>query len=49
MAVGIRIKFAGVTQDQFDAVNEHVDLHAFPGLAAKRHGTRWERDDHARR
>jgi hypothetical protein len=25
MAVGIRIKFAGVTQDQFDAVNEHVD------------------------
>jgi hypothetical protein len=25
MAVGIRIKFAGVTQEQFDAVNEHVD------------------------
>jgi hypothetical protein len=25
MAVGIRIKFAGVTQDQFDAVNKHVD------------------------
>jgi hypothetical protein len=24
MAVGIRIKFAGMTQDQFDAVNERV-------------------------
>jgi hypothetical protein len=25
MAVGIRIKFAGVTQAQFDAINKHVD------------------------
>jgi len=25
MAVGIRIKFAGMTQEQFDAVNGHVD------------------------
>jgi hypothetical protein len=25
MAVGIRIKFAGLTQEQFDAVNGHVD------------------------
>jgi hypothetical protein len=25
MAVGIRIKFAGLTQEQFDAVNVHVD------------------------
>ena len=25
MAVGIRIKFAGVSQQEFDAVNEHVD------------------------
>jgi hypothetical protein len=25
MAVGIRIKLAKVTQDQFDAVNKHVD------------------------
>jgi len=25
MAVGIRIKFAGLTQEQFDAVNTHVD------------------------
>jgi quinol monooxygenase YgiN len=25
MAVGIRIKLAGVTQEQFDKVNEHVN------------------------
>ena len=25
MAVGIRIKFAGLSQDQFDEVNKHVD------------------------
>jgi hypothetical protein len=25
MAVGIRLKLAGVTQEQFDAVNKHVD------------------------
>jgi len=25
MAVGIRIKFAGLTQEQFDAINGHVD------------------------
>jgi hypothetical protein len=25
MAVGIRIKFAGLSQEQFDAVNRHVD------------------------
>jgi hypothetical protein len=25
MAVGIRIKLAGITEDQFDAVNKHVD------------------------
>jgi hypothetical protein len=25
MAVGIRIRFAGVTQEQFDAINAHVD------------------------
>lgn len=25
MAVGIRIKFAGMTQEQFDAINGHVD------------------------
>ena len=25
MAVGIRIKFAGLSQEQFDQVNEHVD------------------------
>ncbi len=25
MAVGIRIKLAGVTQEQFDAVNKHID------------------------
>lgn len=25
MAVGIRIKLAGVNQDQFDEVNKHVD------------------------
>jgi hypothetical protein len=25
MAVGIRIKLAGVTEEQFDAVNKHVD------------------------
>ena len=25
MAVGIRIKLAGVTQEQFDEVNKHVD------------------------
>jgi hypothetical protein len=25
MAVGIRIKLPGVTQEQFDAVNKHVD------------------------
>jgi hypothetical protein len=25
MAVGIRIKFAGLTQEQFDEINKHVD------------------------
>ena len=25
MAVGIRIKFAGMTEEQFDAINAHVD------------------------
>ena len=25
MAVGIRIKFAGITQEQFDAVNAQID------------------------
>ena len=30
MAVGIRIKFAGMTQEQFDAVNAHVDPAADP-------------------
>jgi quinol monooxygenase YgiN len=25
MAVGIRIKFAGLSQEQFDQVNKHVD------------------------
>lgn len=25
MAVGIRIKFAGMTQEQFDQVNGHID------------------------
>jgi hypothetical protein len=25
MAVGIRIKFAGMGQEQFDAINKHVD------------------------
>jgi hypothetical protein len=25
MAVGIRIKLAGVTEEQFDAVNKHID------------------------
>jgi hypothetical protein len=25
MAVGIRIKFAGLSQEQFDEVNKHVD------------------------
>jgi hypothetical protein len=25
MAVGIRIKLAGITEEQFDAVNKHVD------------------------
>ncbi len=30
MAVGIRIKLAGVTQEQFDAVNKHVDPVANP-------------------
>jgi len=25
MAVGIRIKLAGVTQDEFDAMNNHID------------------------
>jgi quinol monooxygenase YgiN len=30
MAVGIRIKFAGLTQEQFDAVNAHVDPDSNP-------------------
>lgn len=30
MAVGIRVKFPGGTQDQFDAANAHVDLAANP-------------------
>jgi hypothetical protein len=30
MAVGIRIKFAGFTQEQFDAVNAHVDPDSNP-------------------
>jgi len=30
MAVGIRIKFAGLTQEQFDAVNSHVDPDSNP-------------------
>ena len=30
MAVGIRIKFAGVTQEQFDAVNARVDPDSNP-------------------
>ena len=25
MAIGIRIKLAGITEEQFDAVNKHVD------------------------
>ena len=30
MAVGIRIKFAGLTKEQFDAVNTHVDPDSNP-------------------
>ena len=30
MAIGIRIKFAGLTQEQFDAVNAHVDPDSNP-------------------
>ena len=30
MAVGIRIKFAGLTQEQFDSVNAHVDPDSNP-------------------
>lgn len=30
MAVGIRIKLAGVTQEQFDEVNEHIDPKSDP-------------------
>jgi hypothetical protein len=30
LTVGIRIKLAGVTQEQFDAVNKHVDPAANP-------------------
>ena len=30
MAVGIRIKFAGLTQGEFDEVNKHVDPHSNP-------------------
>jgi hypothetical protein len=30
MAVGIRIKFVGITQEQFDAVNAHVDPDSNP-------------------
>jgi hypothetical protein len=30
MAVGIRIKLAGVTQAQFDEVNEHIDPKSDP-------------------
>jgi hypothetical protein len=30
MAVGIRIKFAGLTEEKFDAVNAHVDPDSNP-------------------
>jgi hypothetical protein len=30
MAVGIRIKLAGINQEQFDKVNEHVDVPGDP-------------------
>ena len=30
MAVGIRIKLPGVTQDQFDEINKHVDPKSDP-------------------
>jgi hypothetical protein len=30
MAVGIRIKFAGLTQEQFDAINAHIDPDSNP-------------------
>jgi hypothetical protein len=30
VAVGIRLKFAGVTQEQFDAANAQVDLESSP-------------------
>lgn len=30
MAIGIRIKFAGITQEQFDQVNVHVDPQSNP-------------------
>jgi hypothetical protein len=34
MAVGIRIKLPGVTQEQFDAVNKHVDPASNPPKTA---------------
>lgn len=30
MAVGIRLKFAGGTQEQYDAVHEHMDVDGNP-------------------
>jgi hypothetical protein len=30
MAVGIRVKLPGITQEQFDAVNKHIDPAANP-------------------
>jgi quinol monooxygenase YgiN len=34
MSVGIRMKFAGVTQEQFDAVNARIDAAANPPAGA---------------
>jgi hypothetical protein len=42
MAVGIRIKLGGVTEEQFDAVNKHVDPAGDPskGLTPRARSTK---------
>jgi hypothetical protein len=39
MAIGIRIKFPGVTQEQFDAVNAHIDPVSDPPKGAIFHAS----------
>ncbi|HUZ80979.1 MAG TPA: hypothetical protein VMU73_01920 [Gaiellaceae bacterium] len=39
MTVGIRIKFAGMTEEQFDAVNAHVDPRSNPPKGLLFHGS----------